>query len=136
VSRWSGDQHHATSARLQVVYEGDANVTIDKAATVSGNDITGNIEVAEVVQMIGKSKVPILRLIMTDGNGPALQRDLQVSFVMPKNADVKANTTLAEPVKSALLDVTSNIEKGKGIDWKKLLGSGLSMVVKAFLPIP
>jgi hypothetical protein len=35
-----------------------------------------------------------------------------------------------------LLDVTEKIEKGKGIDWKKLLGSGLSMVVKAFLPIP
>lgn len=127
---------NATSARLQVVYEGDANVTIDKAAAISGNEITGNIEVAEVVTMIAKNKVPILRLLMSDGNTPQLQRDLQVSFVMPKNAEVKANTTLAEPVKSALLDVTSNIEKGKGIDWKKLLGSGLSMVVKAFLPIP
>jgi hypothetical protein len=127
---------NAKEARLQVVYDGDATVTIDKPATISGNEITGKIEVAEVVQMIAKNKVPILRLIMTDGNIAPLQRDLQVSFVMPKNAEVKANTALAEPVKSALLDVTGNIEKGKGIDWKKLLGSGLSMVVKAFLPVP
>jgi hypothetical protein len=128
---------NAKEAKLQVVYEGDATVTIDKPATISGNEITGNIDVASVVQMIKKDKVPILRLIMSDGSGPMLQRDLQVSFVMPKNAEIKANTALTDPaVKNTLLDVTNKIESGKGVDWKKLLGSGLSMVVKAFLPIP
>lgn len=127
---------NATSARLQVVYEGDASVTIDKAAAINGNEITGKIEVAEVVQMIAKNKVPILRLIMMDGNTPTIQRDLQVSFVMPTNSQVKNNTALTEPVKSTLLDVTSKIEGGSKIDWKKILGSGLSMVVRTFLPIP
>src|SRR6185369_11729625 len=144
----------ALNARLQVFYEGDnsgpqsnpvtqsntasQSLTVDNKAEVKDNNqIIGVIDTSQVAEMISKSKVPIIRLIMTDGTGQPLQRDLQVTFVLPKNSDVKSLNTLAEPVKSTLLEITKKVEgDGKGIDWKKLISTGFSMFVKTVVPLP
>ena len=122
-------------AFLEVVYDGDTTFVGSKKAKVVGSSATAVLEVGDVSKMAAKLSPPIIRLRMNDDT-TTVERELQVSFIVPDKKTVEANAQLPTQMKNDLLSLVGNIEKQKGINWKSLLSSGLSILVRTFAPIP
>ena len=122
-------------AFLEVVYDGDTTFVGSKKAKVVGSSATAVLEVGDVSKMAAKLSPPVIRLRMNDDT-TTVERELQVSFIVPDKKTVEANAQLPTQMKNELLSLVGNIEKQKGINWKSLLSSGLSILVRTFAPIP
>lgn len=124
------------TANLDVIYEASSGsptkLTLsDTKTTITDKKISGNIGIPDVMTMIQRKAVPIIRVIMTKDK-KTIQRDFQVSFYVPTQNEIANNTQLTGDIKTAVEKVSRKMSNGNNrIKWKNVLKSGLSLFLKA-----